>query len=530
MAALLLLTRLPAPAQYLSIDNVNLALALEKFDPRSHQPQPPGYPFFVGFSRLVNIFFDDAEKTFHAVSLLTAAACLPAAAALGRRMFDAWCGHAAALLLLLNPVFWYSGLEGPLRPFLALFSLLTAYCALRAWSGEQRYVVWGALAVGVGSGFRPDLLAFLLPLWLVSAWFGTRSSKHLLIGAGALFVSIACWVGSLVYAYGGFEEFVRVTTDYLVDQSRRESLVLGASQSGWIRQFSRAVIWNGLGVVGWIWALPWFLASPQRRDLFNAKGLFLLIWLLPGLVAFTLIHVAAPGHTLASIPVWCIAGAFVLRTAAQRWKPIGGREPVLADAPLVFAVSINLLLFLNNFPLPANPAPSRGMIESLKNAAAFGTFETSLGMVLWVDDVARDTLEEVNAYIATDRPTVIVTQDVHEKEWFLNWRILRYYHPAREIWIAVEHKSPAELILARRDQASSIQTGSPVTAQLPPSVRILWLLEPGGRFQRELSKAASLKGGQRIFYTDLDETSGPLRVLDFVFAPGGDSRARDGIQ
>src|SRR5437773_11408861 len=108
--ALLLLTRLPAMAEYFTIDNVNLAFSLEKFDPRIHQPQPPGYPFFVFFARIVNFFFRDAERTFVAVSLLVSAACLPIARALGRRMFSEWAGFAAALLLLVNPVVWFSSI------------------------------------------------------------------------------------------------------------------------------------------------------------------------------------------------------------------------------------------------------------------------------------------------------------------------------------------------------------------------------------------------------------------------------------
>src|SRR5438445_13512189 len=84
--ALLLVTRIPAMASYLSIDNVNLAFSLEKFDPRIHQPQPPGYPFFVFFARTVNIMFRDAERTFVVVSLLVSAASLFAAFALAGRM------------------------------------------------------------------------------------------------------------------------------------------------------------------------------------------------------------------------------------------------------------------------------------------------------------------------------------------------------------------------------------------------------------------------------------------------------------
>src|SRR5690349_19695084 len=50
-----LLTRLPLIPPYLySFDDVNLALALTRFDPTRNQPQPPGYPFFVGEEKLFN--------------------------------------------------------------------------------------------------------------------------------------------------------------------------------------------------------------------------------------------------------------------------------------------------------------------------------------------------------------------------------------------------------------------------------------------------------------------------------------------
>src|SRR5437762_13864045 len=99
MLGLLLLTRLPVMASYLSIDNVNLAFSLEKFDPRIHQPQPPGYPFFVLFGRIVNVVFRDAGRTFAAISIIVSGLCLAAAFVLGKRMFWRWAGVAAAFLL-----------------------------------------------------------------------------------------------------------------------------------------------------------------------------------------------------------------------------------------------------------------------------------------------------------------------------------------------------------------------------------------------------------------------------------------------
>src|SRR5262245_48224756 len=186
--ALLLLTRIPVMASYLSIDNVNLAFSLENFDPRIHQPQPPGYPFFVLTGRVLNVIFRDAERTFAAIAIIVSGLCLPIAFILGRRMFSQWAGLAAVFLLLVNPVFWHTSLDGPLRPHLALFSLLTAYCCWRCWNGEKQFAVWSAVALGVGSGFRPDLVAFLFPLWVISAWTGTRSWRAVVQGIAVMAV------------------------------------------------------------------------------------------------------------------------------------------------------------------------------------------------------------------------------------------------------------------------------------------------------------------------------------------------------
>src|SRR5438094_3305292 len=240
--ALLLLTRIPAMAAYLSIDNVNLAFSLEKFDPRIHQPQPPGYPFFVLFGRIANVVFRDAGRTFAAISIMVSGLSLAAAFVLGKKMFSRWAGVAAAFLLLVNPVFWHSSLDGPLRPHLALFSLLTASCCWRCWNGEKRFAYWGAVALGVGSGFRPDLIAFLSPLWFVSTWAGTKSWR-IVFGACVLFAGIVVvWLGALIIAMGGIRTFTGVMLGYAVEQSGQGSAVFGSSMVAWLRQINRLVI------------------------------------------------------------------------------------------------------------------------------------------------------------------------------------------------------------------------------------------------------------------------------------------------
>ena len=95
---LVLLTRWPLmPAHLYSFDSVNLALALEDFDPTRNQPQPPGYPLFVAEARLLHRLFRTPERTFAALAILISGLAVAVLYLLGKRMFSPGVGIIAAL-------------------------------------------------------------------------------------------------------------------------------------------------------------------------------------------------------------------------------------------------------------------------------------------------------------------------------------------------------------------------------------------------------------------------------------------------
>jgi hypothetical protein len=507
--ALLLLTRVPAMASYLSIDNVNLAFSLEKFDPRIHQPQPPGYPLFVLFGRIVNIFFRDAARTFTVIALVVSGLSLVAAYVLGKKMFSPWAGAAAALLLLVNPVFWHSGLDGPLRPHLALFSLLTAYCCWRCWTGEKRFALWGAVALGIGSGFRPDLLPFLFPLWLVSSVVGTRSLRIVLLAVAALSGIVMVWLAALVIAMGGTQAFLKVMVDYTVVQSGPESVVFGSSMFAWLRQINRLIVWNGLAVIGWIWAVPWYFRNRDRLPLWSAQAIFLFIWLVPGLIVQALVHVAAPGHTLFTVAALCVLGGYVLSLAQ-------GRDVVLAAA-----LVLNAMLFLDYFPLPVgrgNESLTRGN-PSIKNAMLYGTYESSLAMVRNLDYITATALNEIAEFTPKDRPSIIITTDSYSDEFFMNWRIGRYYLPKQDFWILANDEKKKRIEHILRDRVLEARDTAPLKIPVFREGRILWLIEPNSGIYKQIAAAQSLKGGRYVFYSDITPDSPPFAFDEFEVTP-----------
>jgi hypothetical protein len=304
-----------------------------------------------------------------------------------------------------------------------------------------------------------------------------------------------------------------LTNQYLVDQSRGESLALGASSGDWMHQVGRLVIWNGLAVIGWVWTIGFLLRKTDRLRLLSPQSVFMLTWLMPGLLLQALIHVAAPGHTLFSVVALCLIGGYCLSAAFPASQ---SREAALAAA-----LVLNLMLFLNYFSLPAaaEAGSPRTLWTSARDAAAFGTFETSVNSVRYVDDIARVTLQELREFTPQGRPVLIVTTDVHRVEWFLNWRIVRYYLPGQDIWVVSDQGTSPRAQHIHGNRVVESVLGEPVRVPVPRLGRILWLLEPGGMFHKELLGMRALHSGQRVLYEDVAGDATPFRVFDYEFFP-----------
>jgi hypothetical protein len=500
---LLLLTRIPIMAGYFSIDNVNLAFALEKFDPKIHQPQPPGYLFFVLFARLANLVFHDVYQTFRIISLLVGAFTVGIAFLLGKRMFSYWAGVIGSLLLLVNPVFWQANIEGPLRPILAFFTVITAYCCWRCWNGEKRFATWGAIALGIGGGFRPDLIAFLLPLWLMSVWMGTRSWLAIYSAGTVLCGAIALWVCPTIISIGGLPAFWDLMLDYASTWIRSSSPPPGSHIMAWLRQNNRLFIWNGLSILGWIWTAPFYFADKKRTPLGGARPAFLALWILPGVILQTFTHFDAPGHTLFSIVALCMLGGHMLSAVHLR------------NVMTAIVLLLNIMLFFNFLGLPNVTAKSG---PSLKNAIQVASFESSVGWVRQMDGVTHEALAEIEKYTPLDRPSIIVTTNRFADRWFMNWRIGRYYLPNRDFWVLYDTPEKKHVGHVRRNKVLE-SIANPLRIPISGDVRILWLLEPNGRYAAELAKSTSLHGGEQVKYTDIMPDSAPILLDGFEIVP-----------
>jgi len=204
---LVVLSRLPFHTQGVeSFDAVNYMLAIEHFDMRLGQPQPPGYILYILIARAANALTGDPHRALLLVSQVFSGAAVVAMYLAGKEMFGRVVGAIAALLLATSPLFWYTGgVAVPYVPDLAIGTAV-AWLAYRAMTSEPHGIPWAAaISLGLAGAFRLQTLMFLFPLFL----FALRKHpwKHILTGTAVAGGIFAAFFLPSVYASGGIRAF-----------------------------------------------------------------------------------------------------------------------------------------------------------------------------------------------------------------------------------------------------------------------------------------------------------------------------------
>jgi hypothetical protein len=502
--AMMLLTRLPFLPQHLfSFDSVNFALALDDFNPNRNQPQPPGYPFFVAESRLVYALMGSPEATFAFVKIAAGALAVGLLYLLVARLVSIGAGVVAAMLLLVNPAFWHSSLASPIRPHLALFSVLFAYLCWLAANEHRRFFLWASLVLGLSAGFRLELPIILFPLWLwtareVADWkFAAHSLILMLAGIGILITAV-------LLATGATRESLDNLIRYTFVQTNQSSPMTGSEYAGWRRMIGRNLVWYGAGALSWIWAAPWGIKVLTRTPIGWHKLGFLVVWFLPPLLFGIVIHGAAPGHTLAGQAPLTIFGAVSLCAAEEAirnsWQP---KWPM--GAALSAAVVINCLIFFaEHLPARIIDTPPRSLWARILQPVRYGMYETSFSHIRWTDQMSSEAFEQIRALKeGTDQPVVVVWSREAEPVW----RKVTYYFPDLPVYALEQAGDPATpTTRATLWRGSSVlaeyHQGELIPVPVPPNARIIWLLAGGG--DTLLSQTVQLSSAPPVYYTDLN--------------------------
>jgi hypothetical protein len=437
------------PHRLYNEDSVTLARAVDHYDPRHLFPQPPGYPLFIVQSKIVRTVTGGVERAFFIGVVLATAVALAATMELSRSMFQTW--FFAMLLMLVNPIFLFTGMTSPIRIFLAAISTLTALFCWRAWNGDARSSWIAAIALGIGSGYRPELLALLFPLFAISVW----RSKNFWRPSILLALIASLWIGFLLSRFPDLRAFLETFTKYATDQTQDTSVLFGSTDSGRILTLFRVAMWNGTAIFGWM-----ALAPLARKVASLDRILFVALWIVPSIAFHALVHVEDPDQTLSTIPAFCIVGGAVVASFRERNRDV-------AFLGIAAVVAVNLALFLAPFPLSP--------IRTWYKPAVDALWQASYGET-------RDVRARTEAVMAAIQPLV-----ESEKTLFIwnrsraNWRALSYYYPRARFCLLMDDRHAGTQPHAAFWRDLSLEDrhfGDPALVPLGDAERLVWILGP----------------------------------------------------
>jgi hypothetical protein len=439
-----------APTRLFDFDAANFALSLEYFQPTGHQPQPPGYPLYVGLIRVIHLLVDDVPLTFLIAGLIGATAAILMLWILGERMFGRQAGVYAALLFMTNPILWQTGMSDQVRIYIAVISIGVA---LAAWplferSGGTRRFAAASLLLGVLAGFRPEMLVSMAPLLVIAAVRNRMKFRDYLAAGLAFAMGMAPWLTVLLWTVGGIGGFMTMMRIYSADQASGSSVLFGAGWSAAGKMVASAFWWASLGLVSWMPAVLMVRWRKVREEQEGAGWWFLLVWFLSLFLFSIAVHIAASGHALGFIPVLCLAGGWVL-------SAVGRTRGRLVMVPcVILALALNVTFFFKPYAKEVR--------------------EASYHTIAGISAINENTLEKIDLIMQRNSAFLVTDNNA-----WVSWRILEYYYPETPLlylpgpW-ANPAKPPPAWLFQNRVRVQDVDPNAELN--LPSCATIVWLV------------------------------------------------------
>ena len=223
LACLFLLAHLPfLPPELEDIDSVNFALGVRDFDVARHQPHPPGYPVYIGLSKVSTALLGGSEHPRAVVRGLAVWSVIAGAAlvlllfamfrALGATDWQAWWAMGMSVA---SPLFWFTSIR-PLSDMTGLAVAVGAQVLLvsvltgRAGARSGAWLIGGAFVAGAAAGVRVQTALLTAPL-LIAALILPRGTVAIRARLTALIAASAgtlLWEVPLIIASGGVSGFL----------------------------------------------------------------------------------------------------------------------------------------------------------------------------------------------------------------------------------------------------------------------------------------------------------------------------------
>ena len=496
---LTLLTRLPFTSRFLfDHDSVQFALALRKFDVYLHQPHPPGYFLYVLTGRVIDVVLQDANASLVWISIVASALAVAVIFNLGSALFGRRAGWWAALLALTSPMLWFYGEVALTYVVGACFAGLTALLCWKLFQDDRRRLYLSPIVLGIGAGFRPDLLLFLFPLWICAvARLGWRQVAKLLL---LLAATVALWFIPMLLATGGLTRYFLALWELWQYNNDRYSIWHAglASRTDTIITLVGVMSYGvGIGGVFILLSIYGLIRSGEWRTIAKSKALFLSLWIAPPLLFFVVVLI--PPYKYAYGLIYLPALLLVVPSAVEHTLNRAGKIIRAADRIprrsgsfiLASLVIINMIVF--------------GLTESGYSVAALRTHERILSTIF--SGIERNFPSASTIILGRQRST------------FSGYRHVQYYLPDYKVYLADQQTN----IRGEKWHAFGARYGKTILSkevEIPPGTRkIIFLVDPYfPEADTDLTKMnlrqIPLDNKYTLYYKDIPESASAKHRVD----------------
>lgn len=397
LACLVAVSRLAFRSHLLyDLDSINFALALQHFDPRLHQPHPPGYYLYVCLGQLFAILGHDANFAFILLSVAASCGIVILIYKLALSWFGLGPARFSGVIFLFSPLGWFHGTVALTYSVETFFSALIGYLSWQIANGKSALVAPAAIVLGISAGVRPSSLLFLGPIYLYSLRKSPSGRRWL--GLFILCLTLAAWIVPMLHASGGASQYFDSLLSLWRLVPAKNTIFNSSPATSVARVFTILFIYLlGFGTASIAVVRATRHDAPARPE----QTRFTLVWVAPALIFFSFIFLqfVNSGYLLLLAPPGCLW----LGLWASDWYETTKLRPPLKFTLLALCAATNVFLFLD--------APLYCSYRSVRQ------FEAQL-----------TDLQQILPLIAAPQDTILVSFDSH----FLGYRHAGYYLPAYE--------------------------------------------------------------------------------------------------
>lgn len=172
-------------------DSVQFALAIKDYSIPLHQPHPPGYPIYVFFGRIVDIFINDPTKSLTFLSAFFGTISIIPVYLLAEKFFNKNVAILSSITLSLIPAHLLFS-EVAMTDIVSLFFVTTTIYLLYLGIEKTKYLYLGSFILGITTGIRLTdiILMFILFIGLVYI----RKLKESIVSIILIVVGISIWL------------------------------------------------------------------------------------------------------------------------------------------------------------------------------------------------------------------------------------------------------------------------------------------------------------------------------------------------